>query len=61
MVHRSTISFLLLTSMIPCASAQTSAFQTPPAVSVEAAPVAEIGLKTYTVPSGTKDSAFAEE
>jgi type IV secretion system protein VirB10 len=47
------ISFLLLAGVIPCASAQTATVQTSPAVSGNATP-SGTGVKTYTVPSGTR-------
>ena len=54
MVYRSTISFLWLAGMISVAPAQTAAVQRAPAGSGAATPAAETGLKTYTVPSGTR-------
>ena len=54
MVGRSTILLLLLTGMIPSASAQITAAQTSPAASDAANAATQAGLKTYTVPSGTR-------
>ena len=53
MADRSRILFLLVV-MTPCAPAQPTAVQVSPGASVAAAPAAEPGLKTYTVPSGTR-------
>jgi len=52
-VRRSAIFPLLIFGMIPCALAQTAAVQTSPAAS-GAVPAVETGLKTYTVPPGTR-------
>ncbi len=54
MAGRSTILSLLLVGMTLCAPGQTNAVQASPGASVAAAPAAETGLKTYTVPSGTR-------
>ena len=54
MAGRSTFLLLLLACIIPSASAQITAAQTSPAASNEANPAAQAGLKTYTVPSGTR-------
>jgi len=52
MVLRSTVGLVILVGMIPCAPAQTPV-ATGPVVSATA-PASEAGVKTYTVPAGTR-------
>ena len=54
MINCSMICFLLLAGMIPRALAQRTAVQTSPAARGAATAAVETGLKTYTVPPGTR-------
>lgn len=54
MVYRSTIGVVLLVGMIPCARAQATGAAGAATGVTATAPVTQTGVKTYTVPPGTK-------